>query len=506
MKKMNIVVKIIFPLFFGLFLIATVSIYTNFYFLEKNIMDKSNNTFDSISRLFKNIVQQDTNIMLDLLEQIKQDKTTQKLFLQKNREELFKHLEKKFLGFKKRHDITHFYLHDVDKKNFLRVHNKTIHSDIIDRITLENAIKTQRPSSGIEFGILHNLTLRVVIPWIVQGKLIGYLELGKEIDKLTPELLKVVNVDLIFTVKKSLIKKEDFQKWKNSSNRNRYYEEIKNFYLIDSTLNNIEPELKQYIDKLTNETNHYIENNGKQYYVNSRPFFDIDKKTVGNIHTLIDVTDDYTFIYHLIIKVSLIVSILIFFMLVYYIRFLKDKENELKDAYEEIQKLSITDGLTGVYNKRHYLENGPKQLSICSRCNGYISFILVDVDNFKKYNDRYGHLKGDNVLLEVTNMMKHVFQRSSDCLYRVGGEEFLIISKSEHEHNNMQMAEKLRHAIEKLNIEHKENESYGVLTVSIGVCTAQATITSDMNELYKNADKALYQSKHSGRNQITLFK
>ena len=504
MKKMNIVFKIIFPLFIGLLLIAGVSIYTNFYLLEKNIVKKSNETFNSVSKIFKNIVQQDTNIMLDLIDQVAEDPTVIKLYNEREREKLFNYLQKRYISYNKRHDITHFYVHNLDKANFLRVHNKNVHSDTIDRITLKNAALTLQASSGIEFGIVHNLTLRVVSPWYVNDKLIGFIELGKEIDKVTPELTNLIDVDFIFTVKKNLISKEDFEKWKNKSDRNRHYESMKNYYIIDSTIDKIGSDLKKHLDMKGKHENHYLENNEKKYFINTRSFFDMKKQHVGYIHTVVDVTEDYKFLYSLIMKVSFVVFLLLFCMLVYYIQYLQKQESKLKDAYSKIQKLSITDGLTGVFNKRHYLENGPRQINVCSRCNGYISFILIDVDNFKKYNDIYGHLEGDKALVKISQAMRKVFKRSSDCSYRVGGEEFLIISKSDHENNNLHMAEKLRKSIMELNIKHKENESYEVLTVSIGICTTKAINTTQLDDLYRKADDALYRSKNNGRNQVTL--
>jgi len=102
-------------------------------------------------------------------------------------------------------------------------------------------------------------------------------------------------------------------------------------------------------------------------------------------------------------------------------------------------------------------------------------------------------------------VIKKLFKRSTDCSYRVGGEEFLIISSSTYKENNTQMAETLRKAIEDLNIEHLENDKYKKLTVSIGVCSIKAgDCKAEFEVLYNNADKALYRSKKEGRNKVTL--
>jgi diguanylate cyclase (GGDEF)-like protein len=101
--------------------------------------------------------------------------------------------------------------------------------------------------------------------------------------------------------------------------------------------------------------------------------------------------------------------------------------------------------------------------------------------------------------------MNEVFKRSSDYSYRVGGEEFLIVSESQDEKNSLLMVENLRKEVKMLNIEHKENENYGVLTVSIGVCTQQVTNITTIDELFSKADNALYKSKNNGRNKVTLY-
>lgn len=505
MKHINIVFKIILPLLLGLFLIAVVSIYANFFLLQKQISKKSNETFDSISILLDTIIQQDTDLMLGLIEQLEKDEKIITLFKSKKREELYKYLEDTYKSYEQRYDITHFYIHKVNKQNFLRVHNIKTHSDFINRVTLNNASKTSQYSSGIEFGISHNLTLRVVMPWRVDGVLLGYIELGKEVDKFTPRLTEFVNADIIFTIKKSLISSENFDKWKSNDNRNRHYEIMDNFYVIDSTISILEDELQKHLDKDENSYNQYIENDNKKYFINTRPFLDINRNEVGHINILIDVSEDYKFLYELIFNVSSIVFILILCLVIYYYKFLQKKEDELKSVYLQMHKVSISDALTELYNKRYYLNNAPKQIKKASRYNRYISFVLIDIDNFKKYNDNYGHLLGDKVLHDIAGVLKDVFKRSTDCCYRVGGEEFLIISESDDKENGLHMSELLLKAITKLQIDHFYNESFNVITVSIGVYTCEATKDTKIDELYDNADKALYRSKHNGRNQVTLF-
>jgi len=506
MKEINIVFKIILPLILGLFLIAAVSVYTNFFLLEKNISNKADERFEIMSVSLSSIIKQDTNLMLGLLEQLEKDQKTVNYFKDNDRESLFWYLLKTYESYNERYDITHFYIHKPNKQNFLRVHNKEKNSDFIERETLDNAFHTLKASSGVEFGISHNLTLRVVIPWIVDNQLIGYIELGKDIEKLTPRLAKFVNVDIVFTIKKELISEENFDKW-NRTKINGNYLIMDNHYIIDTTIENINKKLQKHLDELVPPEDHeheYVENGNNKYFIHSSPFYDINKKEVGKFHILIDISEEYKFVIELLTTVSIIILILLAFMIVYYFRFLQKKERELNDVYQEVQRISITDGLTNLYNKRHYLNNAPVQLNNCSRCNGYISFILIDVDEFKKYNDFYGHLKGDDVLKQIANSIQNIFKRAAECCYRVGGEEFLIVSTSTKKDNGYKMALILRDIVNSLEIEHNGNKEK-IVTVSIGVCTQEATYTTKIDDLYEKADKALYKSKENGRDQVTVF-
>ena len=506
MKNINIVFKIILPLILGLFLIAFVSVYTNFFLLENNISDKADERFEIMNKSLSSIIKQDTNLMLGLIEQLEKDQKAITYYKNNDRESLYWYLLKTYESYNERYDITHFYIHKPNKHNFLRIHNREKHSDLINRVTLDKASDLFQASSGIEFGVLDNLTLRIVIPWIVKNQLLGYIELGKDIDKLTQRLTKSDNVDIVFSVKKEFISAKNFEKWKINK-INSHYQMMENNYIIDSTVKNLSSELLLHLDELSLHEQHehdYVQNKNKKYFIHASPFYDINEREVGNFHILINISKEYNFLYALLLKVSLIIAVLLVLMIIYYYNFLQNKEDELNDVYLEVQRVSITDALTNLFNKRHYLNNAPFQLNNCIRSKGYISFILMDVDNFKKYNDTYGHLKGDGVLKELSESMQKIFQRAAECSYRVGGEEFLVVTTSTDENNGYNMAEVLRNAINDLSIEHTKNKEK-IVTVSIGVCTKKADTKTTIDELYDNADKALYKSKSNGKNQVTLF-
>jgi diguanylate cyclase (GGDEF)-like protein len=133
------------------------------------------------------------------------------------------------------------------------------------------------------------------------------------------------------------------------------------------------------------------------------------------------------------------------------------------------------------------------------RYNHPYSIIVCDVDNFKLYNDTYGHQKGDNVLLTVANTMKATI-RKTDEVFRWGGEEFVIILPEQNSVTALKVAENVRSAVELLKIEHNKNE-VGSVTISCGVCSNTAGHIS-WESVLKSADDALYMAKQSGRNCV----
>lgn len=505
MSKFNIVVKIILPLLIGLILISVISVFSLYLLLENNIKRQSFQSFKNVTSSLNQVIQQDTDLMVGLINQLQKDTQTIDLYKKRNKEWLFMYLHQTFSEYKARYDITHFYIHDLDRINFVRIHDFNKNGDMINRNTLRNAQNTLTVASGIEFGIYHNLTLRVVVPWFVEGELIGYIELGKEIDTLTEKLANSLNADIIFTAKKELITQKEYEHWKNHKEHSEFYKSMNNYYIIDSTVKHIDSDLQQLLNDKNTVNATDIENGDALYYLNATNYIDVNGNEIGKIFVLLDSAKEHTYVFDLIIKISLIISALIFLLIAYYSKYIKLTENKLNDAYTKIQKISTIDVMTNLYNKNFFLDNALKQIQRAARNKTYISFILLDNDNFKKYNDNYGHLKGDDVLKAIATCMQNNFKRATDCCYRVGGEEFLIITENTESSTALNRAKQLCEEIEKLNILHEYNFPYNFITVSIGVYTELATQHTNSEICFSHADKALYVSKEKGRNQVNDY-
>lgn len=168
---------------------------------------------------------------------------------------------------------------------------------------------------------------------------------------------------------------------------------------------------------------------------------------------------------------------------------------------EELLKLSMVDGLTGLANRRAINELGEKIWEHALSNNVTISFIMIDIDFFKQFNDLYGHMAGDKILCNVARVLNSTYLTSSDLVGRFGGEEFLILLYNRSRDETFALCEQLRQNIENLEIRH-ENSTFGILSISLGMCTAIPSQKFTYDYMLKAADEALYIAKNSGRNCV----
>lgn len=183
---------------------------------------------------------------------------------------------------------------------------------------------------------------------------------------------------------------------------------------------------------------------------------------------------------------------------------LEKKNKELMEKNLLLQEMTITDGLTGLYNKRYILNRLVSDITHAARYKEPISFMMVDIDHFKHINDTYGHLAGDILLKNVAETLKNTV-RDVDIVARYGGEEFLIVVPNEDLLGTKMLAERLRQKIESTSFVIDNNELS--ITISIGVKSANITSDSgtEVTKLIGEADLALLKAKSKGRNRVEVF-
>jgi diguanylate cyclase (GGDEF)-like protein len=178
---------------------------------------------------------------------------------------------------------------------------------------------------------------------------------------------------------------------------------------------------------------------------------------------------------------------------------------KIKRYQDLLKNFSFIDGLTGIANRRRFNDyiNLTWNLSIREELDH--SLIMMDIDQFKLYNDTYGHQMGDECLIMVSKKLLSTIRRKTDLIARYGGEEFACILPNTSKDEALIIAEKLRLAVKELKIEHKSSTVDNHITISLGVSTIKPIVGMDFKELIEKADKALYESKENGRDKVTLY-
>lgn len=180
---------------------------------------------------------------------------------------------------------------------------------------------------------------------------------------------------------------------------------------------------------------------------------------------------------------------------------------DYKKAQSALEELSITDELTGLHNRRFFNEQLNLEWSRGIRSNEPLSLVLLDIDYFKQFNDTYGHMAGDECLKSVARVLQHSLLRNSDITTRYGGEEFCLLLPNTPIEGAFEVTERIRSAMERLEIPHKTSSVSTLVTLSDGItCLTPSAEGRNPSELIALADEALYKAKSLGRNQSATGK
>ncbi|MDD2620743.1 MAG: GGDEF domain-containing protein [Syntrophomonadaceae bacterium] len=176
------------------------------------------------------------------------------------------------------------------------------------------------------------------------------------------------------------------------------------------------------------------------------------------------------------------------------------KEHEyVKNYAERLEKIAVTDGLTGLYNHNHLYSCLKQEIYKAERYKRFLSLIMIDSDYFKQVNDTYGHPTGDLVLKQFVNILRSN-TRTSDIIGRYGGDEFLIVCPETNLENTVSITEKLRAIVEDASF----GESGQIkMTISCGITTWEG---ESLSQIIKQVDQALYAAKNAGRNRVEIYK
>jgi len=183
---------------------------------------------------------------------------------------------------------------------------------------------------------------------------------------------------------------------------------------------------------------------------------------------------------------------------------LEEATKKLRRANKKLENVSYTDSLTGLHNRRYFNMIYDREMKRAKRNNSYITFMMLDIDFFKQYNDTYGHVKGDEALKSVAKVLKETLRRPADFVFRLGGEEFGVLLIQTDESNSAKLAREICDAVRGREIKHESSKVNQYLTMSIGVvcCIADDALNEDI--LISRADEMLYEAKETGRDRYVI--
>lgn len=183
---------------------------------------------------------------------------------------------------------------------------------------------------------------------------------------------------------------------------------------------------------------------------------------------------------------------------------LSEKTIALETANSELEQLTYTDALSGLYNRRYFDRNLLQEITRHKRQKESLALVFCDIDYFKLYNDQYGHIGGDSCIQQVSDCMRDIVHRSSDSICRYGGEEFALILPNSNEGDATKVVEKLMKGLSALKIKHDTSPVDDFVTMSYGIYSLIPKAESTPESMIVCADRALYASKDSGRNCFTI--
>jgi PAS domain S-box-containing protein len=286
MDKARIRFPILAPLFVSILVLLATFTIAVYHLQEKNINDNLRKQIENTNEFFKDELAKDAKTLGAAIHLLKHDPKLQELWLAEDRDALLNYTAPIFEELRNEYQITHFYFIDVNNTCFLRVHNPDRFGDHIDRFSLNSAASTGKPTWGIELGPYGNFTLREVHPWFVNNTLIGFIELGEEIEHITPQLKEVLDVDLVFLINKSLLTRDGWEEGLKVMGRSGNWDLMPDRVIIDSTTSDIPPEFikfaglphSQHEDRFVSATL-----NGSTYLAGCVQLIDAAGRGVGDI-------------------------------------------------------------------------------------------------------------------------------------------------------------------------------------------------------------------------------
>lgn len=453
---------------------------------------------------YEESIRYDASALRSVMDIIQRDQILKEALANRDRKKLLARSSVLFADLKRDFSITHFYFTGTDRVNLLRVHAPSRYGDLINRMTTLAAEKSGSTAFGVELGPLGTFTLRLVTPWYDDNthELIGYVELGMEIDQVLQKLRNLFRVEVFLVVHKDQLDRNNWENGMRTMGHTIDWDRFPDVVLGSQTSQAIPSILAERLtagDWKHENMLHAETRDGITYRIAFLPLDDAGGEHVADMILMTNITQERKSALTAVYAGSGAALVAGIFLLVFFNWQVCRIGSRIESDSQTLKQLTLRDGLTSLYNHRGFYDFLNEETIRAQRYEHSVAILMIDVDHFKNVNDQYGHPAGDAILRELGLRLTHQ-ARKIDRVCRYGGEEIAIILPGTK--NAFEAGERLRKAVEATAFDIGNGKSI-FITVSIGGASLSET-NNTPELLVAAADAALYKAKESGRNKTCI--
>lgn len=488
------------PLLAALLLVVGIWVLALYFHERAMVAEQVANVRFLVERMYFDDISHEAAMLEAVAEVIGRDDALRVALARGDRADLLRRSSPLFNDLRRKFGITHFYFSRPDRVNLLRVHQPDRHGDTIDRFTTLEAERTGGTAYGVELGPLGTFTLRLVVPWraaTALHRLLGYVELGMEIDHALAAMQRFLDKPLLLLVAKEYLNRRDWEAGMRMLGRVPEWDRFPDSVLSVQASEGVP-------SALVNRLGHGLPRGPDavlevaqapaDYRAVFIPVEDAAGRRVARLVALVDVSAHIAASHRVVYLGAGVAAVVAGALFVLFYWLVGKVGRQIERDERMLRDLANRDRLTGAWNRRMFDQALEHEMTRSRRYGTPLALIMFDIDHFKRVNDTHGHQAGDDLLAALAVYVSANI-RESDTLARWGGEEFMVLAPNTDIEAARLLAEHLRALIERGNF-----GDIGRVTCSFGVTQMEADDTAE--EFTGRADAAMYRAKQAGRNRV----